>query len=276
MNYENILVSQETNSATVTINRPTKLNALNKATIEELNVSPEKRIQQILTNMERIRWMPAQIDSNFVVINIPEFKMHVIENGKQIFDMNVIVGTTANNTVIFNGSIKFIVFSPYWNVPQSITIKEILPSIRKNPDYLETKNMEITSYQNGIPVIRQKPGNDNALGGVKFLFPNSHSIYLHDTPAKQLFSQTTRTFSHGCIRVEKPYELAQILLKNDTAWTNEKIKQSMNGGVELWVRLPQKMQVYIVYFTSWVDAAGAIQFRNDVYGHDKKMNKILL
>ena len=125
-------------------------------------------------------------------------------------------------------------------------------------------------------MIREKPGPSNSLGLVKFIFPNSHDIYLHDTPAKQLFSQTTRTFSHGCIRVEKPYELAQILLKNDTAWTNEKIKQSMNGGVELWVRLPQKMQVYIVYFTSWVDAAGAIQFRNDVYGHDKKMNKILL
>ncbi len=247
--------------------------SINKATIEELNVSPEKRIQQILINLERIRWMPAQIDSNFVVINIPEFKMHVIENGKQIFDMNVIVGTTANNTVIFNGSIKFIVFSPYWNVPQSITIKEILPSIRKNPDYLETKDMEITSYQNSIPVIRQKPGNDNALGGVKFLFPNSHSIYLHDTPFKNLFSQPTRTFSHGCIRIAEAKKFAQYLLRDDTAtiWKSEVIDSCMQLSKEKWITLKKAISVAIVYFTAWVNEAGQLNFRKDIYKHDEKL-----
>jgi murein L,D-transpeptidase YcbB/YkuD len=246
---------------------------INKATIEELNVSPEKRIQQILINLERIRWMPAQLDSNFVVINIPEYKLHLIENGKEVFDMDVIVGTTANNTVIFNGSIKFIVFSPYWNVPQSITIKELLPSIRKNPDYLETKNMEITSYQNGIPIVRQKPGNDNALGGVKFLFPNSHSIYLHDTPFKNLFSRSTRSFSHGCIRIAEAKKFAQYLLRNDTAtiWKSEVIDSCMQLAKEKWVPLKKPIPVAIVYFTAWVNQAGQLNFRKDIYKHDEKL-----
>ena len=246
---------------------------INKATIEELNVSPSKRIQQILINLERIRWMPAQIDSNFVVINIPEYKMHVIENGKQVFDMNVIVGKPLNNTVIFNGTIKYIVFSPYWNVPQSITIKEILPSVRKNPDYLETKNMEITSYQNSIPVIRQQPGPDNALGGVKFLFPNSHSIYLHDTPYKSLFSQPTRTFSHGCIRIAEAKKFAQYLLRNDTAtiWKSAVIDSCMQLSKEKWVPLKKPIPVAIVYFTAWVNQAGQLNFRKDIYKHDEKL-----
>jgi murein L,D-transpeptidase YcbB/YkuD len=237
--------------------------------------------------------LPKDFHGDYLMVNIPDFKLLLYKNNKLNFSCKVVLGKQSTGTVIFNANMEYVVFSPYWNIPNSIIKKEIIPSILKNENYLEQHNMEIVTNDREVVktssirwkeyldkkfpyVIREKPGPSNSLGLVKFIFPNSHDIYLHDTPAKQLFSQTTRTFSHGCIRVEKPFELAQILLKNDTAWTNEKIKQNMNGGVELWVRLPQKMQVYIVYFTSWVDAAGAIQFRNDVYGHDKKMNKMLL
>ena len=158
-------------------------------------------------------------------------------------------------------------------VPQSITIKELLPSIRKNPDYLETKNMEITSYQNGIPIVRQKPGNDNALGGVKFLFPNSHSIYLHDTPFKNLFSRSTRSFSHGCIRIAEAKKFAQYLLRNDTAtiWKSEVIDSCMQLAKEKWVPLKKPIPVAIVYFTAWVNQAGQLNFRKDIYKHDEKL-----
>ena len=266
---------------------------LGAKTIDALRVSVHERINQMLINIERSRWLPKDFHGDYLMVNIPDFKLLLYKNNKLNFSCKVVLGKQSTGTVIFNANMEYVVFSPYWNIPNSIIKKEIIPSILKNENYLEQHNMEIVTNDREVVktssirwkeyldkkfpyVIREKPGPSNSLGLVKFIFPNSHDIYLHDTPAKQLFSQTTRTFSHGCIRVEKPYEMAQILLKNDTAWTNEKIKQSMNGGVELWVRLPQKMQVYIVYFTSWVDAAGAIQFRNDVYGHDKKMNKILL
>lgn len=266
---------------------------LGAKTIDALRVSVHERINQMLINIERSRWLPKDFHGDYLMVNIPDFKLLLYKNNKLNFSCKVVLGKQSTGTVIFNANMEYVVFSPYWNIPNSIIKKEIIPSILKNENYLEQHNMEIVTNDREVVktssirwkeyldkkfpyVIREKPGPSNSLGLVKFIFPNSHDIYLHDTPAKQLFSQTTRTFSHGCIRVEKPYELAQILLKNDTAWTNEKIKQNMNGGVELWVRLPQKMQVYIVYFTSWVDAAGAIQFRNDVYGHDKKMKKMLL
>ena len=246
---------------------------LNKATIQQLNITPAKRIQQILINLERLRWMPAATDSNYIIINIPEYKMHVLKNGKQLFDMNVIVGTAANNTVIFNGSIQYIVFSPYWNIPQSITIKEIIPAIKKQKNYLTQHHMEIVGYYNDVPIIRQKPGAANALGLVKFLFPNSHNIYLHDTPFKNLFSENTRTFSHGCIRIADAKKFAQYLLSADTAvaWKSNTIDSCMHLSTEKWVTLTKQIPIAIVYFTTWVDANGKLNFRNDIYKHDQKL-----
>lgn len=234
--------------------------------IEEMNVPVNERIQQMLLNMERIRWMPAQPITDYLLVNIPEFKLHVYEKGKYQWNSKVVVGSTAHNTVIFTGNLKYIVISPYWNVPPGILRKEILPAIQRNKNYLATHNMEW--YGNSV---RQKPGLDNALGLVKFLFPNSYNIYLHDTPAKSLFGESTRAFSHGCIRVEQAKKLAQFLLRNDSNWDTTKINKAMNSGREKYVTLKNQVPVYIGYFTAWVDRDNKLNFRDDIYGHDKKM-----
>lgn len=234
----------------------------------ELNVPPVERIRQILINMERIRWMPDNPETDYLLVNIPEFRLHVYEQGKPAFDMNVVVGSTAHNTVVFSDVVSQVVFSPYWNVPASILKNEILPAIGRNPNYLARNNME----WNGSSV-RQKPGPRNSLGLVKFLFPNSYNIYLHDTPSKKLFDESKRAFSHGCIRVSEPRKLAEFLLRKDSTWTSEKIVAAMNAGKERMVRLKPEDQVPVVigYFTAWVDKDGKLNFRNDVYGHDRKM-----
>lgn len=234
----------------------------------ELNVPVQKRIQQILINMERIRWVPATPSTDYLLVNIPEFKLHVYQDSKLAFNMNVVVGSEAHSTVIFSGTLNQVVFSPYWNVPPSILKNEILPGIKKNPNYLARHNME----WNGN-AVRQKPGPRNSLGLVKFLFPNSYNIYLHDTPSKNLFGESSRAFSHGCIRLSEPKKLAEFLLRKDSTWTDEKITAAMNLGKEKYVRLRGKAEipVFIGYFTVWVDQNGALNFRKDIYGHDKKM-----
>ena len=236
--------------------------------MEELNIPLTTRIRQLLVNLERVRWLPPERDSVYILVNIPEYRLDVYKNGAYLFGMNVIVGTAANNTVIFTGDLKYIVFSPYWNVPTSIVQKEILPGIQKDPGYIAKHHMEITGYSNGLPVVRQKPGTDNALGLVKFLFPNSYDIYLHDTPNHELFSQSSRGFSHGCIRIAQPTRMATFLLRSDTSWTPAKIDSAMHQPKEQWVSLRQAVPVFIVYFTAWVDQDGKLNFRKDIYGHD--------
>ncbi|SEJ27176.1 Murein L,D-transpeptidase YcbB/YkuD [Dyadobacter koreensis] len=234
----------------------------------ELNVPVQQRIQQILINMERIRWVPATPTTDYLLVNIPEYKLHVYQDGELAFNMNVVVGSEAHSTVIFSGTLNQIVFSPYWNVPPSILKNEILPGIKKNKNYLARHNME----WNGN-AVRQKPGPKNSLGLVKFLFPNSYNIYLHDTPSKNLFGESSRAFSHGCIRLSEPKKLAEFLLRKDSVWTEEKITAAMNLGKEKYVRLRGKAEipVFIGYFTVWVDQNGRLNFRKDIYGHDKKM-----
>jgi murein L,D-transpeptidase YcbB/YkuD len=246
---------------------------IGKQMIEQLNITPSKRIEQILVNLERMRWMPAQKNDTYILVNIPEYKMHVYDSGKLQFDMNVIVGTSTNSTVIFSGNLKYIVFSPYWNVPESIVQKEIIPGMKRNSNYLKNKNMEITGYSNGLPNVRQKPGADNSLGLVKFLFPNSHSIYLHDTPNRNLFQESTRSFSHGCIRIAEPKKMAQYLLRSDTAktWTSIVIDSAMHSSKEKWVTVKNPLPVLIAYFTAWVDVNGKLNFRKDIYKHDEKL-----
>lgn len=251
--------------------------AIGNNMINELNVPVSKRIQQIFINLERMRWMPADGNDDQIYVNIPEFKMYVYENGKLNFTMNVIVGKTATSTVIFTGDLKFIVFSPYWNVPPSIVQKEIIPGMQRDSNYIAKHNMEITSTANGIPSVRQKPGGDNSLGHVKFLFPNSFDIYLHDTPNHDLFSAASRSFSHGCIRLSEPKKLAQFLLRNDTSWTDYRIDTSMNSQKEIWVTLNKTVPVFITYFTAWVDTDGKLNFRKDIYSHDAKLaNKLFV
>ena len=241
--------------------------------IKELNVPVEDRIDQLLANMERLRTMPIPQEGTRLVANIPEFKLHVYEGSKQVFEMAIVVGTESNKTVAFNDEMKQIVFSPYWNVPPGIVQKEILPSTRKNRNYLRQNGYEQIGTEDGLPVIRQKPGPKNSLGLVKFVFPNSHAIYFHDTPAKSLFQVRKRTFSHGCIRLAEPARLAQYLLRNDPEWTTAKIEQAMNSGKEQTVSLKQPVAVAITYFTAWVDEGGLLNLREDIYGHDKEITR---
>ena len=242
-----------------------------KNVMSELNVPIKKRIEQLLINMERMRWMPNMPEGNGILVNIPQYELHVWEEGKIVFAMDIVVGKTGSETVIFADEVQYVVFSPYWNVPRSIVRSEIYPAMQKNPNYLAEKNMEQIGFSNGLPIIRQKPGNSNSLGRVKFIFPNSYNIYLHDTPSKSLFGAESRAFSHGCIRVSQPTKLAEYLLRHQKDWTPEKIAQAMKVNSEKWVALDEPLPVFISYFTAWVDQDGLLNFRKDIYGHDQRM-----
>lgn len=241
--------------------------------ISEINVPAKKRIEQIMVNMERMRWIPpADSSSNeFILVNIPEYTLHYFENSKEAWACNVVVGKPVTKTVIFSGKMQYVVFSPYWNVPQSIINKEIKPGMRRNPNYLASHNME---WNGGS--VRQKPGPRNSLGLVKFLFPNSNSIYLHDTPSKSLFEKEDRAFSHGCIRVAKPRDLAIRILRDYPEWTPEKIDAAMHAGKERTVTLKETIPVYIGYFTAFLDSKGQLNFRSDVYKRDDRLLQMLI
>lgn len=239
--------------------------------IKDMNVPVLKRIEQILMNMGRMRWMPAERSGQMIVVNIPEFKLYVYEGKNKVFDMNVVVGKEGHNTMMFNGDLNQIVFSPYWNVPPSIVKNEILPKMEADPNYLASQNMEQVGMEGDLPKIRQLPGPGNSLGRVKFLFPNSFNIYFHDTPAKSLFEKDKRAYSHGCIRLEQPEKMANYLLRNNPEWTPERISEAMNSGVEKYVKLKKPVPVMISYYTAWVDDYGKLNFRDDIYDHDKKL-----
>ncbi|WP_299699631.1 L,D-transpeptidase family protein [uncultured Pontibacter sp.] len=278
-------------------------------TLRMMNVPVEDRIQQIMMNMERWRWIPKRLvpkslDQKYVWVNIPEYKMYIYEDPsnspeaereyKKVMEMNVIVGKTLNSTPIFSDRMEYVVLAPYWNVPNSIVEKEIAPGILREPGYLDRQNMEIvTKERNPKPIspssidwssvteknfpymVRQRPGPKNSLGTMKFLFPNEHAVYLHDTPTGSLFSQTQRGFSHGCVRLQRPMDLAKYVLQDMPEWNESRIQETINGGEEEWITLPKKIQVYLVYFTSWVDSDGNIHFRDDIYGHDKRLEQEL-
>ncbi|HEV8082539.1 MAG TPA: L,D-transpeptidase family protein [Chitinophagaceae bacterium] len=239
--------------------------------LKEMNVPAIDRVKQILINMNRMRWMPQEPPGKLILVNIPEFILHMYDGKSKVFDMVIVVGKDGHNTTIFSDKLTTIVFSPYWNLPESIVKKEILPSMAKNAGYLESHNMEITGGTQALPEIRQKPGGDNSLGKVKFLFPNSFNIYFHDTPAKSLFSKDVRAYSHGCIRLSDPEKLANYLLKDNSKWTPEKINEAMNSGDEQFVAVKNPVPVFITYYTAWVDDTGLLNFRTDIYGHDKEI-----
>jgi murein L,D-transpeptidase YcbB/YkuD len=242
---------------------------VNAALIKEMNVPAVRRVEQILINMGRMRWMLNHTDGNLILVNIPEFVLHVFEGKNKVFDMDVVVGKDGHNTTMFTGNLNQVVFSPYWNVTPNIVKNEILPAMQKNPNYLAENDMEeFGSPVDGIPQIRQLPGPKNSLGKVKFLFPNSFDIYFHDTPAKSLFNSDKRAFSHGCIRLSEPEKLAEYLLKDQTEWSPDRILDAMNSGQEQYVKLKHPVPVLITYYTAWVDENGVLNFRDDIYGHD--------
>jgi murein L,D-transpeptidase YcbB/YkuD len=244
---------------------------LNVQTIAEMNVPLKNRIKQIVVNMERSRWLPLQVSGDHVAVNIPEYKLHVYHADSLLWSCNAVVGQSIHPTTQFYGEIQYLAFSPYWNVPPGILRNEIVPAMKKDPKYLVSHNMEITGYRNGIPVIRQKPGKTNALGQVKFMFPNSYNIYLHDTPAKSLFNEASRAFSHGCIRISEPEKFAAYLLRNKDGWGMDKIRQAMHGNKEKQVSLSKAVPVFIAYFTAFVDRDNQLNFRKDIYSLDDNL-----
>ena len=251
-------------------------NTINKTILPEhinyMNVSVAARIKTLMVNMERCRWISNDITKSkeLIVVNIPAYELTFFRNGIPELRSKVVVGKTMHKTVIFSAPMKYIVFRPYWNVPASILKKEILPAIEKNPNYLAEHDMEWKD-----DYVRQKPGPENSLGLVKFLFPNSNAIYLHDTPSKSLFGKEDRAFSHGCIRVAKPKELAAMIMKNDKKWNPEKIETAMNSGEEYWYTLKNKIPVYIGYFTAWVSDDGVVHFYEDIYKRDETLATLL-
>lgn len=246
---------------------------IDKQCMAALNIPLMKRMEQLLVNLERVRWLPSEFSDSgeYIIVNIPEFMVHVYQNNKPVWNSRVVVGEDLHRTVIFKGYLHHIVFSPHWNIPESIVVNEILPAIEKDKDYIEKQGLEIVSEEGGIPVIRQKPGLENSLGLVKFMFPNNYNIYLHDSPAKHLYDREVRTFSHGCIRVEKAGGLAKLLLKDNQKWSEAAIEEAMHSGNEKYVNLPEKIPVYILYFTAWVNNEGNIQFREDIYNYDARL-----
>ena len=234
--------------------------------VKDMNVPAVERLMQVLLNMDRMRWLPQKPSGNLIVVNIPEFKLHVYDGKQHLFEMNVVVGKVGNNTMMFNGDLNQVIFAPYWNIPASIIKEEIMPAIAKNPNYLASKNMEQVGSN-----IRQRPGPGNALGKVKFIFPNSFNMYFHDTPSKSLFERDKRAFSHGCIRLAEPQKMAEWLLRNDSNWPTDKIVDAMNQTTEKPVKLKDPVPVFIIYYTAWVNENGELNFRDDVYKHDHEV-----
>jgi len=240
--------------------------------VQELNVPVAERIKTIVVNMERCRWISSDFEkaSEYVAVNIPSYHLTYIKDGKSVLESNVVVGKALNKTVVFSGKMSYLVFSPYWNIPKSIVKKEIEPALAKDPDYLEKQNMEKVGSN-----YRQKPGPKNSLGLVKFMFPNQNNIYLHDSPAKSLFNRSERAFSHGCVRVQKAKELANLILEDDKKMSPKQIDEYMNSGTEKQYPLNRKIPVYIAYFTAMADANGHVSFYEDIYNRDKRLAALL-
>jgi murein L,D-transpeptidase YcbB/YkuD len=245
---------------------------LDKETRAALDIPIDVRVQQLAANMERHRWLPRNLGTRYIYVNVPSFRLDAYDNGQKHLTMRVVVGAEYQGraTPAFSDSMEVAVFRPYWNITPDIQRLEIGPKAASNPGYLESQNMEYYK-DGGVTRIRQRPGGKNALGLVKFLFPNDFNIYLHDTPAKALFAKDDRAASHGCIRIERPAELAQWAL----GWDAARVAAAMNDGPDNHtVRLPKKIPVYIVYFTAYL-RDGELMFADDLYGRDDALEKRL-
>ena len=263
-----------------------------------LNKSAKEKINQIRLNIERMRWLPRDFGEKYLLINIPEYNLKIIEKNEIKLNMPVIVGDVKYPTPIFSDKMSYIVLNPTWNIPSSIIKKEVIPKLMEDPNYLNTK--EITAFNNwrdeSEPVnnkdlidsiilenpealeglrLTQAPGTQNPLGKMKFMFPNKHSVYLHDTPNKYLFANSRRAYSHGCIRLSKPNELLNILSEDNQNIDQNKVTEILKDNKEKSIGLNQKLPIHIIYLTSWVDENGTLQFREDIYNYDKIQKELL-
>jgi len=262
--------------------------AVDDDTRQAMNVSAHERVRQLALNLERHRWLPENLGQDFIFVNIMDFRLNAYSKGDETMEMPVIVGERDKQTTAFADTMQYVVFGPYWNIPREIAIEEILPKVKSNPSYLKDNNYQVVnaagdvvdaslmdeeSLQRYDVRLREKPGPTNSLGLVKFMFPNDHDIYLHDTPADHLFQRTTRTFSHGCVRVERPAEFARHVLPDD--WSQRRVRDAMDADERKRVSLDHRLPVYLIYLTAWAEPDGAVHFRRDLYGHDPKLQTAL-
>lgn len=258
---------------------------IGKATLEGLNSVPGNLINQLKVNMERFRWLPLQVTEKYIIVNIANFELDMIEGIDTLISMRVIVGKELRETPVFNGRISYIVFSPSWTVPPTILQEDLIPELLKGPEYIERKNMKLLrndgselaysdidwskiSKDHFPYIVRQNPGAGNALGRVKFMFPNAYNVYIHDTPSRGSFARDDRAMSSGCVRIEKPYDLALLLLSDAPEWSPTLIRDAMKQDKEQTVRLKIPVDVMLIYLTAWTDGKDHIQFRKDVYQRD--------
>jgi murein L,D-transpeptidase YcbB/YkuD len=252
------------------------------------------RGDRVAMAVERWRWLPRTFSNEPLVVNLPEFRLHTYSRFQgdtaDRLSMNVVIGRADSNaTPVFSANMTQVVFSPQWHVPKSIMLKEILPAASSDSSYLEKHNYELTTANGRLlpttrgniarigtgVMVRQRSGDDNSLGKVKFLLPNPYDIYLHDTPSRSLFSRNRRDFSHGCVRLGNPMAMAKYVLGSQPVWTDSKITEAMNSGVEQFVRVPRPIPVLIVYQTAVADPDGSVRYFNDVYGHDRALSDAL-
>lgn len=261
---------------------------LDLATVKSLNRDTSQRdIQRLVYNMERLRWLPKNLGNRYVFVNQPAFEVRVMDRGNEVWRSKVIVGKPLNQTSAFHDELETVVFNPSWGVPQSIIVNEYLGKLRRDPSYLDRQGFKViapdgrvipsgsidwASYGSRPPFgVQQPPGKGNALGELKFLFPNKHDIYMHDTPTRNLFAETTRTFSHGCIRVQNPREFATVLL----GWDRAKVDTETDSRKSQSIPLNSKVPVHITYFTAWPDSSGKLNYFNDMYERDEAMGRAL-
>lgn len=255
---------------------------IGQKTLEALNLPIDQRIEQVMVNMERWRWLPQEFGDYYVTVNIASFELQVVKNHELLAAHKVMVGKPARQTPVMSSRLQYLVFNPTWTVPPGILNKDILPAVRKDVAYLSKKRLQVLDAKGNVVdpstidwnsnsvkayTYRQPAGPDNALGAVKFIFANKFNVYIHDTPSKELFGQTERAFSSGCIRVERPLELAELLLESPS-WNSTKIREVIKGGVTQTVHLPKQPNVHLLYWTAWIDH-GILQFRKDIYERDK-------
>jgi len=263
---------------------------LGRGSLVVLNKVPANPVNTILANMERWRWMADDLGRFYVRVNIPNFNLDIYRDGKVVYTTRIVVGQTDKQTPIFSDEIRIVDVNPTWNVPASIAVKEMLPKLMSNPASLSQYQIFVNytgRFQAVDPTqvdwssvdmrrvqIKQPPGDDNALGSIKFLFPNPYAVYLHDTNSKSFFQRDFRALSHGCMRVQNPWDFASVLLAGEPNVTVGQLK-AMVGGSEQQIDLAHHVPVHITYFTAWVDDAGNLQLRDDVYGHDRRMEQLL-
>jgi murein L,D-transpeptidase YcbB/YkuD len=269
---------------------------IDEATIEALNVPVDVRIRQIELNLERWRWIPHDLGSRYLLVNIADYNLTVFEDSLPKWGMRVVVGRDYRRTPVFSADIKYLVINPYWNIPRKIAVNDILPKVQRDPEYLIKKRIKVfASWQEDAPELnpyavdwsqvtkrnftfkfRKDPGPFNDLGRIKFMLPNKYAVYLHDTPSRKLFKRNTRSFSSGCIRLERPLDLADYLLKDDPDWSRRDLIRAIESGKgNKVVRLAKPIPVHLLYWTAWVDSQGKVNFRKDIYNRDPQLDVAL-